>query len=676
MAAEILREYLIKLGYKVEAGQQRSMADAIAAMTVKVTELAAAVEGAATAVVAGVARIAQQFENLYYASRRTHDGVENINAFSYAISQMGGSVEGARSSLESLARFLRSSPGAAGVLKSIGVDVTDATGKLRGMSSIMLDLAKRFREMPYYRASAYASFLGIDERTLQAMINGTKQFSDEYREMARRVGLDSDQAAEHSTFFMRRLRALEQAISLIFQKVATDMAGGLGADMEKLRNLILDNSDSITQAITFVARTILFAGALFVRFLTSAVDGFKHLRDWWENLDPQFRKAVFTIGLIAFAFRALNSAIRAGPIGMLWRIATLLTLVYDDYKAWKEGGQHFINWDYWGPEIQKAYDGVKQVATAIDDIVEKTGGWQHVAELFLAFYTGKFILGIVTTTASAIAQMTAATTAATTSVATVAGGAVSALAGIAARMAPISAFIYEMWPKATAGKDMDETGYGKRTPSMAGPRSPDPQEFSWLDPSTWKWSGFGTPKQAIEFFQSKGYSLSQAAGLAANIKAESNYNPNIYGDKGEAYGIGQWHPDRQKLFEQVMHRPIQGSSFQEQLEFMDWELKHKETGAYNALQAARNDPTAAARAGVLYERPADMTDAALRRGAEAQRLASMYAGSNPGANVQVNQTNNVNVTGVADPNAAAAAVSSEHRRNNADLQRNLQGAVR
>jgi hypothetical protein len=46
-------------------------------------------------------------------------------------------------------------------------------------------------------------------------------------------------------------------------------------------------------------------------------------------------------------------------------------------------------------------------------------------------------------------------------------------------------------------------------------------------------------KNAMEYFQSQGWTKEQAAGLAANFKRESNFNAAAVGDNGKAYGIGQ-----------------------------------------------------------------------------------------------------------------------------------------
>lgn len=115
----------------------------------------------------------------------------------------------------------------------------------------------------------------------------------------------------------------------------------------------------------------------------------------------------------------------------------------------------------------------------------------------------------------------------------------------------------------------------------------------------------GSAAEAIQFFQSRGWTREQAAGIAANIKAESNFKTNAVGDGGKAYGIAQWHPDRQKNFYKVFGKDIRQSTFQEQLAFIDWELRNTESRAGNSLRAASTAAEAAAIVQNQYERPAN-----------------------------------------------------------------------
>lgn len=135
----------------------------------------------------------------------------------------------------------------------------------------------------------------------------------------------------------------------------------------------------------------------------------------------------------------------------------------------------------------------------------------------------------------------------------------------------------------------------------------------------------GTDPQ--KFFESKGWTREQAAGIVANLKTESNMNPSVIGDNGSAYGIAQWHPDRQANFRKAMGKDIKNSSLSEQLEFVNYELTSgSEMRAGGALRTANNAGDAAAIISKMYERPRERDAQAASRA----KLAMMMMGK-PGA---------------------------------------------
>jgi len=130
--------------------------------------------------------------------------------------------------------------------------------------------------------------------------------------------------------------------------------------------------------------------------------------------------------------------------------------------------------------------------------------------------------------------------------------------------------------------------------------------------------------QALAYFMAQGWSKEQAAGIVANLKAESNFNPTIPGDGGRAYGIAQWHPDRQANFQAQFKKPIQQSSYAEQLAFVDWELRNTERRAGDRLRGARTAYEAGSIVSRDYERPRDEEGEASRRGQAADRYARNF----------------------------------------------------
>lgn len=136
-------------------------------------------------------------------------------------------------------------------------------------------------------------------------------------------------------------------------------------------------------------------------------------------------------------------------------------------------------------------------------------------------------------------------------------------------------------------------------------------------------------KQAQQFFESKGWTKEQAAGLVGNLITESKLDPTAVGDNGKAYGIAQWHPDRQAKFAQQYGKDIKNSTFEEQLAFVDWELRNNEKTAGQSLAGARTASEAAAIVDKKYERSSGA--ALAERQANAERIAKGDIGGLAGA---------------------------------------------
>lgn len=125
-------------------------------------------------------------------------------------------------------------------------------------------------------------------------------------------------------------------------------------------------------------------------------------------------------------------------------------------------------------------------------------------------------------------------------------------------------------------------------------------------------------RRALDFFINDGWSREQAAGLIANIEAESNFNPRAIGDGGMAFGICQWHPDRQSEFRNQFSFSIQDADYDAQLAFIGHELRNRESAAGNALRGTAGAGEAGEIVCKLYERPRDPTGhEGQRRGARA-----------------------------------------------------------
>jgi hypothetical protein len=153
--------------------------------------------------------------------------------------------------------------------------------------------------------------------------------------------------------------------------------------------------------------------------------------------------------------------------------------------------------------------------------------------------------------------------------------------------------------------------------------------------------GNGTADADVAQLMRLGWTREQAIGIAANIHEESGGNERIHGDNGKAYGLAQWHADRQADFAAWAGHDIHQSTHEEQVAFIDQELRHgSETLAGRMLKAAQNVRDAAGTVARYYERPADKDGASTRRGAWAQQYAAAHPAERYAA--QHNTTNSAN----------------------------------
>ncbi len=363
MNAETLKDFLISLGFNVDEAGAKKFDAVVAGTTLKAIELGVKVEAAALSVVAFTAKISSSLDNLYWASQRTGATVEGIKQIGYAVSQVGGSADSARGSLENLARFIRNNPGAEGFLNRLGVQTRDASGNMRDMATIFTGVGQRLSNMPYYRANQYAQMLGLDENTLMAMRRGIGQFSGEYTAMAKAIGYNADVAAVSSNKFMTSLRSFGLMAGMARDKIGSSLADGLAGSLDRLRRQILDNFPKIEGAITAGVKGVLWFGEIIGRVVYRLIQLTGDIINWWKSLSTETRQVIEVFGALMIAWRLLNSAFAMSPIGRVIMLGAALIGLYDDYRTWKEGGQSLIDWGKWEPGIkyaQKAFSSLSK----------------------------------------------------------------------------------------------------------------------------------------------------------------------------------------------------------------------------------------------------------------------------------------------------------------------------
>lgn len=304
--SEIIREFLVSVGVQTDERGLKRFGQTVGRITATVVEFAKEMAIAAAAVSAGVTKIASEFEDLYYATQRLKSSADNIKAFGFGVSQMGGDAKAARASLEAFASFMRSNPLGEGMVRGLGVETRTATGDIREYADQMRDIGRELKKMPYWAAKLRAEMLGIDEGTLQALMRDTDLWSDRYRKMVADAGVDMDKMSKDLTELTQYFRLLKAEIEIGLYKAIS-------------------------------------------------------------KIDPQLLRLSILIGAVAGGL-AIVATLLGPVVALVLALGVAVALLADDYAGWKAGSDSLINWKQWSGEIEAALAAFKNLGDAFSDL--------------------------------------------------------------------------------------------------------------------------------------------------------------------------------------------------------------------------------------------------------------------------------------------------------------------
>lgn len=100
-----------------------------------------------------------------------------------------------------------------------------------------------------------------------------------------------------------------------------------------------------------------------------------------------------------------------------------------------------------------------------------------------------------------------------------------------------------------------------------------------------------------------GWKHEHALAIVANLKGESSLDAANIGDNGASAGLAMWRDDRRELFRKMYHHDPSEAPWQEQAEFINWELTHTHREAGDRLRRSHGREGAGI-VSEFYEKPA------------------------------------------------------------------------
>lgn len=266
--SEVLQEYLVKLGFKVDQGDYKKFTDSLGTVGKRVLGVGVAVAGVVAGVEAAAAAFAYSMRKVYFDSQLAQSSVKNLQSLSYAGQQVGISAESMTGAIHNMAQQLRLNPGLRGVIESFGVKVEG-----RDVSDVMTDYVKALGSMPEFQAAQFAGMFGMDPDTYHQFRNNADAIIAKQKEMKdvyKSLGTDMDEAAKMGLHYANSLDNVKMHLGALENSI---LAGVLPA-FDKFTAGIVHNMDIVTKWLNLPVREG-FGGALGIAMglKSAATDG-------------------------------------------------------------------------------------------------------------------------------------------------------------------------------------------------------------------------------------------------------------------------------------------------------------------------------------------------------------------------------------------------------------------
>ena len=304
-------------------------------------------------------------DNLNDLRQRTGVSVENLSKFGAAAEDAGSSIDEVAKSMGRLSKGIVDPASKTNeALKSIGINSRDASGNVRGVDAIMLDLADKFAKMPdgAQKTALAMELFGKSGANLIPMLNGGREALSQYQAT---ISGDMASAADQ---FNDSLNAIARSLAGPFNQAVT----ALLPILTQVAQAIATGIQWFSQLPQPIQTAIVAIGALGAALLVLA---------------PAISAIITIVGAIGPVFAGIGAAIAAiGPL--LSGLLPILAGVFSGPVGWialaiAAGAAIFAFRDQIGQAFQAIAGVLSAAAQGFYSVfIEPVGSW------FKGLYSG------------------------------------------------------------------------------------------------------------------------------------------------------------------------------------------------------------------------------------------------------------------------------------------------
>lgn len=349
MSADLIREFFVSLGFKVDQTSLKNFQTSVTKATKAVEVFAAEITGAVAVAAIALDRFSNNLEQLYFSAQRVGSSASSLRAFDMAARNFGTTAGEAQASVEGLAEAINTSPGKMAMLGGLlaRVGAVTSSDSVRNMQN----LAAVFRQMPLWQANLYAGNLGIDYKMLLAM-RAQGFNAEDLRQEGLNAGLNAPAAQAHQ--LQMQLRDVETRLTVSGAKLANAVMQQLVPALQKL-GAWMDKIDpkvvrDLVNAFGSLVRGINSDVKPAVEWLLGKLEALNKATDGWALKLGIAYIALKKLGILGVAGSAAGLLLRGGAAaegaagaagavgviggaGLLASLAAIGTLIYEAVTA-------------------------------------------------------------------------------------------------------------------------------------------------------------------------------------------------------------------------------------------------------------------------------------------------------------------------------------------------------
>ena len=289
----VIKEFLVLIGYKSDEAALVKLKNGIAAASKTIVELGTVITATALAVEAGVAKFAENLEELYFATVRTGSSASSLRAFDRAAQDFGASAGSATAAAESMARWMRNNPAAGGIMQGwwaqVGESAYDAHGHLKGASDQLLALGHLMQQNSAqgrgFQNEPLANVFGGMDQNLMLAIQDPR-FRAEYKKFQDELSGDGfNKATADSHVFMMSLRRLENQLFIFGVTVVDVLQKKLGITLDGISDWFRSHGPQLASDIATFAK----------QFIDDFDDMVKWFKLHWPEINTEWQQTKLVI---------------------------------------------------------------------------------------------------------------------------------------------------------------------------------------------------------------------------------------------------------------------------------------------------------------------------------------------------------------------------------------------